>query len=171
MRKIQFFFGVGKIATDDKNDLVFYTVNSIIDLTNVIIPHFLNNPLLTHKQADFLLFKLAVDSINCKQHLNIEGLRKIVEIKASINKGLNVTLIEAFPDIVPVNRPKVILPSTIDPNWLVGFTDGEGCFNINIISSKTHKIGTQVKVRFILPQHSRDLDLMRKLVQFLGAVF
>jgi len=28
--------------------------------------------------------------------------------------------------------------------------DGEGCFNVNIINSKTHKIGTQVKVRFSL---------------------
>ena len=41
-------------------------------------------------------------------------------------------------------------PTTIDPNWLVGFVDGEGCFNVNIINSKTHKIGTQVKVRFSL---------------------
>ena len=46
--------------------------------------------------------------------------------------------------------------------------DGEGCFNIMITKSNTHKIGTQVKTRFILTQHSRDLNLMKKLVQFLG---
>lgn len=69
-------------------------------------------------------------------------------IKASINKGLTATLIEAFPNIISVNRTKVEHPTTIDPNWLVGFVDGEGCFNVNIINSKTHKIGTQVKVRF-----------------------
>ena len=152
MKRIQTFFGVGKILTDDKNNLVFYIVYSITYLTNVIIPHFLKYPLLTQKQADFLLFKSVSDIINRKEHLNTEteGLTKIVGIKASINKGLTATLVEAFPNIISVNRPKVEHPTTIDPNWLVGFVDGEGCFNVNIINSKTHKIGTQVKVRFSL---------------------
>ena len=104
--------------------------------------------------------------INRKEHLNT--LRKIVEIKNSINKGLTSTLIETFPNLIKIKRPQVVLPSTIDLNWLVGFVDGEGCFNVNITNSKTHIIGFQVTVRFILTQHSRDLDLMKKLVQILG---
>ena len=70
--------------------------------------------------------------INRKEHLNTEGLRKIVEIKASINKGLTSTLIDTYPNIISIKRPQVVLPLTIDLNWLVGFVDGEGCFNVNI---------------------------------------
>jgi hypothetical protein len=35
----------------------------------------------------------------------LEGLRKIVSIRASLNKGLSVTLSINFPDIIPVVRP------------------------------------------------------------------
>jgi len=33
-----------------------YSVQSLKDLTEVIIPHFIKYPLLTQKQADFCLF-------------------------------------------------------------------------------------------------------------------
>lgn len=166
--RIKAFFGVGNIIKDRKTNMVYFVVSPLADLTNVIIPHFLEYPLLTQKRADFLLFKSIIDMINSKEHLESEGLKKIVGIKYSINRGLSTTLLEAFPDAYPVDKPKTLVPLTIDPNWLIGFTDGEGCFNIHITSSKTHVIGVQVKVRFILTQHSRDIDLMKKLVQILG---
>lgn len=166
--RIKAFFGVGNIIKDRKTNMVYFVVSSLADLTNVIIPHFLEYPLLTQKRADFLLFKSIIDMINSKEHLDSEGLKKIVGIKYSINRGLSTTLLEAFPDAYPVDKPKTLVPLTIDPNWLIGFTDGEGCFNIHITSSKTLVIGVQVKVRFILTQHSRDIDLMQKLVQILG---
>ena len=109
--------------------------------------------------------------INSKEHLDSEGLKKIVGIKYSINRGLSTTLLEAFPEAYPVDKPKTLVPLTINPNWLIGYpteTDVEGCFNIHITSSKPHVNGVQVKVRFILTQHSRDIDLMQKLVQNLG---
>lgn len=148
--------------------MVYFVVSPLADLTNVIIPHFLEYPLLTQKRADFLLFKSIIDMINSKEHLESEGLKKIVGIRSSINRGLSTTLLEAFPDAYPVDKPKTLVPLTIDPNWLIGFTVGEGCFNIQITSSKTHVIGVQVKVRIILTQHSRDIELMQKLVQKLG---
>jgi hypothetical protein len=51
-----------------------------------------------------------------KEHLTKEGLRKIMEIKASINKGLSEEHKIAFPDIVPVERPIVPLRPIPDPN-------------------------------------------------------
>jgi len=63
--------------------------------------------LLTQKRADFELFKLAVELLSRKEHLTIEGLRKIVAIRASMNKGLTDTLKEAFPNIIPVQRPTI----------------------------------------------------------------
>jgi hypothetical protein len=37
-----------------------------------------------------------------------------------------------------------------------------------VIKSSTHKSGWQVRVRFSITQHSRDEQLMRSLVYFLG---
>ena len=51
-----------------------------------------------------------------KGHLTPEGFRKIVALRASMNLGLSDKLKTAFPDVVPVERPIVMLPKTIDPN-------------------------------------------------------
>ena len=115
MVRIKAFFGGGNIIKDRKTNMVYFVVNSLADLTNVIIPHFLEYPLLTQKRADFLLFKSIIDMINSKEHLDLEGLKKIVGIKYSINRGLSTTLLEPFPDVYPVDKPKTLVPLTIDP--------------------------------------------------------
>jgi len=130
LKEIQSFFGVGNITIRKKDGSVFYTVQSIKDLTNVIIPHFLKYPLLSKKRADFLLFKAIVDLMNIGKHLTMEGLNKIVSIKAAMNKGISATLIESFPGITPVERPLVEFTEISDPFWLVGFVYGEGCFHV-----------------------------------------
>jgi len=114
--RIKAFFGLGNIIKDRKTNMVHFVVNSLADLTNVIIPHYLEYPLLTQKRADFLLFKSVIDMINRKEHFDSEGLKKIVGIKYSINRGLSTTLLEAFPDAYPVDKPKTLVPLTIDPN-------------------------------------------------------
>lgn len=45
--------------------------------------------------------------INRKEHLTIEGKRKIVNLRASMNNGLSDELKAAFPDTIPVQRPLV----------------------------------------------------------------
>ena len=50
-----------------------------------------------------------------KEHLSEDGLRKIVAIKAGMNLGLSEKLKVAFPDVVPVQRPKIETPKTVDP--------------------------------------------------------
>jgi hypothetical protein len=51
----KFFGGVGSITKDLKNDLAYFTVNKLDDITNVIIPHFNTYTLLSKKQLDFVL--------------------------------------------------------------------------------------------------------------------
>ncbi|GAA4910298.1 hypothetical protein GCM10023405_35440 [Streptomonospora salina] len=102
MQEIQSYFGgVGRISVG-KN--CGYFVSSIEDITTVIIPHFVKYPLITQKLGDFLLFKTAVDMINAKEHLTMEGLQKIVSIKASVNRGLTESLKVAFPNTIPALR-------------------------------------------------------------------
>ena len=50
-----------------------------------------------------------------KQHLTPEGLRKIVDIKAAMNRGLSEKLNSTFPDVVPVERAIAANPRAIDP--------------------------------------------------------
>ena len=63
--------------------------------------------LKTHKLADYLLFKEVFNLILSKQHLTIEGISKIVAIKASNNKGLSEELKGAFPNNVTILRPNI----------------------------------------------------------------
>jgi len=80
-----------------------------------IINHFDSYQLKTQKHADFLLFKLAFDIVNNKEHLTAEGLRKLISIRASLNKGLPERLKIAFHDIIPILRPEVPKPN-LDAN-------------------------------------------------------
>lgn len=62
----------------------------------VIIDHFDNYPLKTKKQIDYILFKKSIELILNKEHLTIEGLDKIVNLRASMNKGLPASLKKLF---------------------------------------------------------------------------
>lgn len=107
-----------------------------------------------------------------KEHLTLEGLSKILGLKASMNLGLPLLLKAVFFNITPVQRPirtdEEILNSNFDPHWIAGFTAGEGCFSVNIQESKTVKIGFQVQLRFKLTQHSKDELLMKSLITYFG---
>jgi len=83
-----------------------YTVSSIKDIA-VIIAHFSDYPLITQKRADFELFKRAVTIIQRGDHLTLEGLQEIVNLRASLNKGLTDVLKTSFPETISVSRPLV----------------------------------------------------------------
>ena len=64
--------------------MVELQVTSIKDML-AVLNHFDKYPLISDKGADYQLFKQAFTLINNKQHLTKEGLRKLIEIKASVN--------------------------------------------------------------------------------------
>jgi hypothetical protein len=94
LEQIKLTLGVGNIYTSPS--LVHYEVNSLKDL-NIVIDHFNNYPLITQKNIDFLLFKIAIAILNKKEHLTEEGLLNILSIKASMNWGLSDKLVTNFP--------------------------------------------------------------------------
>ena len=47
--------------------------------------------------------------------------------------------------------------------WLIGFTDGEGTFSVEINKKDDLKSGFQVQISYIITQHGRDLDLLKKI--------
>ena len=161
---MSYFGSVGTVSVADK-DCLSFTVSSLEPILARIIPHFDKYPLITQKSADYLLFKEVVMMMQRKEHLTNVGLQAIINIRATLNKGLTQGLKEAFPESVAVPRP-VVNPNISDPEWVAGFTSGEGCFFINIRKSATHKSGFQVLLRFQLVQHSRDELLMKSLVDY-----
>lgn len=163
------FFGVGIVSFMGENT-VQCRVESLEDLA-IIINHFDKYPLITKKQADYTIFKLAHSLIKNKSHLTNKGILEPVALKAVINRGLSKVLIVAFPDIIPALRPEVLLPKVVDPFWLVGFTDAEGCFSVVIFKSLTSKLGEAIKLSFILTQSARDKDLMSSMIEYLGCGF
>jgi hypothetical protein len=90
---IQKFLGVGNVTLH--KDTANFQVVYMKDLLKVI-NHFNLYPLRTKKHSDFLLFKKAYDLIAKKEHLlNIQNL---VNIRASMNKGLPKRLLLEFPN-------------------------------------------------------------------------
>ena len=116
LQQIQTYFcGAGSI-TKEREDSLHYRVRSTLDLTNIIIPHLDKHSLLTQKKADYILFKQVVDLINRKEHLSPAGLQQIVNIRASINKGLSSNLKTEFANTIPVQRPFIQGQMITDPN-------------------------------------------------------
>ena len=56
----------------------------------------------------------------------------------------------------------------LNPYWLVGFTDGEGCFSVSIFKNKTLKSGYQVFPEFVLTQGAKSLETLEKVQKFFG---
>ena len=56
----------------------------------------------------------------------------------------------------------------LDPNWITGFVDGEGCFYVAINRQPKMRLGWQVLPEFRIVQHMRDEQLLESLRLFFG---
>jgi hypothetical protein len=163
LQEIQAYLGgIGRISAG--KNCGFY-VSSIKDLTTVIIPHFVKYPLISRKQGDFLLFKSVVEMINAKEHLTLEGLQKIVSIKASVNWGLTNVLKVAFPNTIPALKPLAVNTEIPHPYWMAGFTSGEGCFSV-IKHNENSRI--YLKLVFSITQDKKDESLIKSFIDYFG---
>lgn len=138
-----FFNNVGSVTVH--GNYARYSVTSVKDIVNVIIPHLDMYVLRTCKYSDFLLFKAAVAKIVAKEHLS--NIQSIINIKATLNWGLTSKLQSIFPLTIAVARPSVPLVS-FDPYWFAGFVTGDGSFMIGKI------------ITFSIGQHVRDTLLI-----------
>jgi LAGLIDADG endonuclease len=167
LKLIQTYFdGSGRIGTE-RNGCCDYTVGSLNQIITKVIPHFDKYPLNTQKYSDYLLFKEAVMIMHSGEHLTIEGLHKIINIRASLNKGLTISLKEAFPNSIPFSKlPLSLNKIKLYPHWIAGFTSGDGCFKISIRHSKLHKAGSTVILLYVVTQHIRDEFLLNSFIDF-----
>jgi len=56
----------------------------------------------------------------------------------------------------------------LDPWWIVGFVDGEGCFSISIFKNKTTKLGSQVFPEFVVTQGAKSVVVLEMLQTYFG---
>lgn len=165
LKLIQTYFGgIGNVRYGEKDSCVF-VVRSLEQIMNIIIPHFDKYPLITKKHEDYILFREVVMIMHKKEHLTNEGIQTIVNIRATLNKGLTPVLKEAFPMVIPASRPIVVDSKIPHPEWVAGFTSGDGSFKIKLSKSLT-KSGVQVTLIFQLTQHSRDEQLMKSFKSY-----
>ena len=116
-----------------------------------------------------------------KEHLTIEGLRKVVSVRAVMNRGLTDVLKEHFTDLILVKRPLVELIRVENSDWVVGFVDavlrvgpldphpqnqGEGSFGVLIGKAPNVKTGYKVELRFTITQHVRDHKLLESFAKY-----
>ena len=47
--------------------------------------------------------------------------------------------------------------------WIVGMTDGEGCFSISIFRNATTRLGWQVMPEFVVTQSAKSLSSLQKI--------
>src|SRR3989338_8223795 len=73
---------------------------------------------------------------------------------------------QAFPskDRKPVNQQERLRMI----GWIVGFTDGEGCFSISFIKNSTTKSGWQIFPEFVITQGYKSLSSLRAIEKYFG---
>lgn len=52
--------------------------------------------------------------------------------------------------------------------WIVGFTDGEGCFSVSIFRNRTTKIGWQIFPEFVITQGKKSLSALQIFLRYFG---
>lgn len=57
---------------------------------------------------------------------------------------------------------------TMDPSWITGFTDGEGCFSISINFRSKLKTGIEVRPSFSISQNVSNLSTLQEIQEFFG---
>jgi LAGLIDADG endonuclease len=84
---LQAFFGCGWIRESRSDRTWKYEVRAIADLSERILPHFERFPLRGNKARSLQGFAAVCQMIEQGDHLQLDGLREIVEIATEINLG------------------------------------------------------------------------------------
>ena len=56
----------------------------------------------------------------------------------------------------------------LNPWWIVGFVDGEGCFSVSTFKNKTCKSGYQTLFEFVVTQGERSKEALEAIKEYFG---
>lgn len=78
--------GIGTVASHESScTLRVRKISELIEL----VKFFYKYPLISYKRGEYLLFKQIIDIIQLKEHLTLQGIQKIINIRATLNFGLS----------------------------------------------------------------------------------
>ena len=152
LQSLKNLFTVGSIIKLGEKTFV-YRVESQNDVITIIY-HFDKFKLVTQKAVDYELWKQVFQLMERREHLTMEGLHKILAIKASMNWGLSDKLKLEFTNILPVERPKLINIKIQDRHWFI-YDDANS--NIKFFTQKGIYIWQSVDGKNIYVDHSINL--------------
>ena len=92
--------------------------------------------------------------------MTLQGLQKIINIRATLNFGLSKELQLMFPETVPVPRPlreTCVIPHS---QWIAGFTSAEGNFSVSLDK------GAFKSLLFKITQHEKDEVLLIAIKEY-----
>lgn len=58
------------------------------------------------------------------------------------------------------------MTTNLNPQWIVGFVDGEGCFNLDVHCKKDMRWGLQMQPEFTVVQNEIDLQILYALKDY-----
>jgi LAGLIDADG endonuclease len=56
----------------------------------------------------------------------------------------------------------------LHPDWISGFIDGEGCFNISVTKNPKMKVGYNVQLKMHVTQHVKSVNVLYAMKEFFG---
>jgi len=151
--------GIGNVSSNQST--CAFRVRKLNELIE-IIKFFDKYPLISRKRGDYLLFKEIVSIMQLKEHLTLQGIQKIINIRATLNFGLSKELQLMFPETIPVPRPLREICVIPHPQWIAGFASAEGNFSILLDN------GIFKSLLFKITQHERDDILLTTIRQYLN---
>jgi hypothetical protein len=117
----------------------------------------------------FQLWSSVLDIMSTKGHLTLEGLLKIVALKAHFKWGLSELLVTNFPNLIPAIKPSFEPNlSLMNINWLCGFINGDGSFGLRIRHNIKYALGASCDVIISISQDEVSLVTLENIVTFLG---
>ena len=128
-----YFGGIGTIYY--QNNSAGYRVGSVKDIVNVIIPHFVNYPLLSTKISTFTLWSKAIYLMYNGEHKQDSGRHEIYSIHAAINQGPSKSFKTHFPNWKPAKLPSYSLnisPEELSNWWVSGYFSMYCNFNVDL---------------------------------------
>lgn len=159
------YFGCGVVKTDNKRmDGMKYQLSSYKDIDRVLIPFLEEFPLLTSKYLNYLDFKIAIEMLKNGEHLTREGIDKLKELAQKMNTN------RSFKDKWEFTQ-KHCSKAVITPEWIQGFTDGEGCFYFYIGKPKIR--GKESSTWYLqasleIAQNTHDVAILELIQSFFG---
>lgn len=172
LQALKEYFNKGEVI--EAAGYVHFRVTNLKDIQEVIIPHFSTYPLQSTKVVSYTLFKQVATIISNKEHLTLEGFKKVLSFKAALPKGLNAIVFKdsRFSDIVPFDTSNIFVKNTskLSPFYLAGFVAADGSFYISLPNLSTK--WPNYDAGFSIAQNKRDEFLLLRMIETLtcGAI-